>query len=288
MSKLLVIPSSLEQIDKISNLADGFILCIEHLSINGNFYISINKLEQIVTKIKQYNKEVFVSINKNMFNDDLDYLENSLLKIDKMNIDGILYYDLSVLSLVKKLNLNLNLIWSQEHLTTNYLTCNYYEKQGVKGVYLSSEITLEEILKINKNTNLKTIVPIFGYLPMFNSKRHIVKNYLSHFNLKDESKINYIEKENNNYPIIDNNLGTTVYDSHILNGINEYLILKKNNIDYVTLNSFNIDDEQFNEVLEMFNNVNSENKEDFDKKINEMFNADKGFLYKETIYKVKK
>ena len=67
MSKLLVIPSSINQIEKIMNLTDGFILSIEHLSINGNFYISIDELGSIVTNIKQYKKEVFVSVNKNNY-----------------------------------------------------------------------------------------------------------------------------------------------------------------------------------------------------------------------------
>ena len=37
---------------------------------------------------------------------------------------------------------------------------------------------LDNILEIRKNTQVKLMVNIFGYLPMFVSKRHIVKNYL--------------------------------------------------------------------------------------------------------------
>ena len=37
MTKLLIIPSSLEQIDDLIKDADGFILSIENLSINPNF-----------------------------------------------------------------------------------------------------------------------------------------------------------------------------------------------------------------------------------------------------------
>lgn len=55
--------------------------------------------------------------------------------------------------------------------------------------YLSAEITLDEIIEISKNTSVKLIVPTFGYLPIFASMRHTVKNYLNRFNLKDNSKI---------------------------------------------------------------------------------------------------
>lgn len=53
---------------------------------------------------------------------------------------------------------------------------------------------------------------------MFASIRHIVNNYLDYFDLKNNSEIKYMVKENNKYPIIDNNLGTVAYSSHILNG----------------------------------------------------------------------
>lgn len=283
MAKILVIPSSLKDL----NLdVDGFIIGIKDLSVNSNLYISVKILERIVTKLKQDKKEVFISLNKNIFNKDLPLLEDVLLKLDKLHIDGLLYYDISVLSIVTRLNLRIPLIWSQEHLTTNYLTCNYYEEKKVKGVYLSSEITLQEVEEITKRTKMITILTIFGYLPMFNSRRHVVKNYLNTFNLKDKSKINYLEKENNLYPIIDNKEEVTVYSSHILNGLNEFLSL---NVHYVTLNSFNIDEKKFKKVSHMFKTVNKGNVSKLDVQINKMFdNVDKGFFYKETIYRVKK
>ena len=45
------------------------------------------------------NKKVFLSLDKNMFNEDLKLLEEILSKIDNYNIKGILFYDLSVLSI---------------------------------------------------------------------------------------------------------------------------------------------------------------------------------------------
>ena len=78
---------------------------------------------------------------------------------------------------------------------------------------LSSEITLDEVKEIEKEAKAKLMLPVFGYLPMFVSRRHLVKNYLETFNLEDNSKINYIEKEGKIYPIIDNEEGTIAYSS---------------------------------------------------------------------------
>jgi hypothetical protein len=150
---------------------------------------------------------------------------------------------------------------------------------------LSSEITLDEVKEIEDKANAKLMLPIFGYLPMFVSRRHLVKNYLETFNLEDNSKINYIEKEGKVYAIIDDEHGTRAYSHKCLNGIVESLKL---NIDYAVLNSFNISDKVFREVVFMYSVVNETNALEFKEKINEMLDTDLGFLYKETVYKVKK
>ena len=197
------------------------------------------------------------------------------------NIKGILYYDAAVVAFYNEIKPDYDLVWSQEHMTTSSVTCNYWKSKGVNYTYLSTDITLDEILNIRKQTDMKLIVPIFGYLPMFVSKRHLVKNYLDCFNLKDDSKLHYLEKENKRYPIIDDNL-TSVYSANILNGIEAYHKLEQANVEYVTFNSFNINESDFEEVLKIYDGKST-------KKIEELFsNVDTGFLYRETYYRVKK
>ncbi len=169
-------------------------------------------------------------------------------------------------------------------MTTNYLTVNYWLNKGVNYTCLSNEITTREIKEISQNTKSKIIIQMFGYVPIMNSKRHLINNYLKEFNLENKSKINYIEKEENKYPIIDSENGTVVYTSKILNGIKDVI---DTDLEYILLNSFMIDESKFKEVLEMFKTVNNENKNEYYEKINNMFNADTLFLHKETIYKVK-
>ncbi len=280
MSKLLTIPSSMEEIEKTKNIVDGFIIGIENLSVNTNMCISdLNDLKKI-------NKDIFISINKNMHNSDLKKIEEILDELDNLNIKGVLYYDIAVLSLYKKKKHKYELVWYQEHATTNYDTINYWNSFGVNYAYISSDISMEEINLITKKSKSKLMITMFGYLPMFVSKRHIVKNYLDYFNLKDNSKLNYIEKENNIYPIIDKKEGTIVYSSNILNGIKEVVNL---NVDYIVLNSFDINLDKFITIIKYFKNVTKENVKEYNENINKKFtNIDEGFLNKKTIYKVKK
>ncbi len=283
MLKILTIPLSLNEIEKTMDLVDGFIIGIKNMCVNTNLCIDIEEID-LLNKFKD--KDIFISLNKNMHNKDLEELKEILIKLNNYNIKGVLYYDVGVLNIYNKLDLDYDLVWSQEHLTTNYNTINYWNSNGAEYAYISSDITEEEIIKITENSKSKLMVTLFGYLPMFVSKRHIVKNYLEYFKLNDESNVNYIEKEDKIYPIIDNSIGTQVYSNNILNGIKSSLNI---NVDYIVLNSFQVELDKFISVIEMFKSVNKDNVEEYNDKINDMFtNIDNGFLNTKTIYRVKK
>lgn len=265
MTKLMVIPSDKDLKDYVN--ADAFLFGIDKLSTNYPMSITIEELKQI---LKNTNKEVFVSLNKNMHNSDLELLKQTLQELSKLNIKGILFYDPSVYQLNKKANL----VWAQEHFLTNYQTANYWYNLGVKYGLVSSEISKNEIDILTKKTKMKLITPVFGYQPMFVSERHLIKNYLKQFKLK--GKNNYsLKKENQEYNITDQDL-TVAYSSYILNGFEENF-----QTEYLLLNSFNIEKDKFLKVLEGYKN----NDNSFEKLFS---NLSKGFFYVETVYKVKK
>ena len=270
--KKILIPFNGEQIKLSNNLIDGYIIGIKDMSINTYYNIDINELDKL-----DYTKEIFISLNKNMENNDLDRLKDILLKLNEYPIQGVLYSDVCFINLKNDLNLNYDLVWAHEHFSTNYETINYWNSFGINYVYLSSDITLCDILEIRKNTKVKLMINIFGYLPMFVSKRHIVKNYLKEFKIKDNSDINYIEKEDKIYPIVDTNIGTYVYSNNIFNGLGEIDKLDDLGIEYGIINGFDIDNDTLVQVIE--------NKLD----INSLFsNIDNGFMYQDTISRVKK
>lgn len=282
MTKLITIPTK-QNLSNIVEYSDAILIGIDNLSVNVPDTYSIHEVEAIIKKYNQI--EVFVALNKNMHKCDLDSLKDTLIKLDKMNIAGIFYYDIAVLEYRNTLNLKVPLVWSQEHLTTNYATMNYWYNENVNYTYVSSEITLDEIIENRKNTKMKLIVPIFGYLPMFVSKRHLVENYLEYFNLDKKSSKYELEKDSKLYPVSIISNDTTIYSSHILNGLSELKVLEENNIEYVTLNSYNIDTSKFIDVLKIYKSRLYESEKEIDMVFD---NLDKGFLYKETVYRVKK
>lgn len=281
MSKKIVIPSSKKQLLNLLKCVDGFIIGLKDMSVNLPTYFTLYEIKEISQLLKENDKELFVCLNKNMHHYDLEYLKEVLVEFESYDITAILYYDVGIVNLKQELNLKNDLVFSEEHAVTNYATINYWNNMGVKYAYLSNEITLKEIINIHKNSNSKLLVQVLGYIPIFVSERKLVSNYKNYFKLKNKSKLYYIEKENKKYPILENKYNTEVYSNFILNAHEEIEALNEANIEYLVYNSFNIDDEIFDYIIKS-------DKID-EKNINKLLkNTDKGFLYTETIYKVKK
>ena len=190
----------------------------------------------------------------------------------------------------KKYHLDIPLYWAQEHFTTNYLTANYYQNEGVEGILISADIMKQEIDEIRKNTTMKMIVPVFGYLPIFVSRRRLIQNYQKTFDIKEKDDVYFLRKENKRYPIIENEHGTNVFSAHILNAASIYSQLKQEKVEYALLNGSFIDENVFMKIIDLFKILDEKDSSEVENKIEELCleNTDTGFLFRDTIYKIKK
>lgn len=269
------------------NYTNSFIIGLKDFSINYQDYTKeeIKKLKEDYPNI-----ELFVSINKNIFNSDLNDLEKNLDYLSKLDIKGILFYDLSILSIINRKKINIPLVWAQEHMTTNYNTCNYYYDKGCEYVYLSSEITIEEIKEIKENSKIKLISFMFGYPDISFTKRKLLTNYFLYN--KEEKKNDWYtisSDDENKYFIKESDLGTRILYGKVLNGIMPFNDLK-NEVDYALLNEELMDHDTFIKGLEIFKKLNDNviSVSDANNKIIDLVNSDDTvFYYKKTIYKVK-
>lgn len=276
----------MELIIKNTNMKEGYPLFgLKDLSINKPS-LSLEELKNIK------DKNIFISLDKNIFNSDLPYLEKALKTIDSLNLKGVFFYDLAVLSLSKKLNLKTKLIWNQDFLVTNYKTCNFYQKEGVKGAVLSP-LTIEEIEKIRNNTNLELYVNIFGHQLMAVSKRHLLTSYFNYINKENDQNIKFMKEKTGTYPVIEEFYGTKFLTKDILNGIRYLNKLKEIKIDYVILDSILIENDTFSKILEyykeaIYKDVTEERLLEMEQEINKIIPTSLEFFAKKTIYKVKK
>lgn len=287
--KLIAMVDSKEMMASLSQ-ADAYLVGIAGFSTNFSGYVTLAELEEIISSGLVDGKELFVSLNKNMHDADLEPLKTLLSSLNKLPIAGIFYYDVALVQLKQRGLCKHNLIWHQEHMTTNYDTCRFWQNHGVLGACLSSEITLAEIEAIRNQVTMPLIVLVFGYIPMFVSKRHLVTNYQKTFSFPVDKTRYTLKKEGQTYPIVNDQLGTQVYSAHILNGLSEKLVLEQAGIDYGLCNFAFLPSETWGPILDKFREVNQANVTTLESEVDLLceHNTDKGFFYKETIFRVKK
>ena len=283
----LLVGLNTRRISDYLNYTNSFIIGLKDFSINYQEF-SLKEIQEL--KEKYSNIELFISINKNIFNSDLKDLEENLDYLSKLDISGLLFYDLSILSIVNRKKLNIPLVWAQEHMTTNYNTCNYYYDKGCKYAYLSSEITVDEIKEIKDNSKIKLISFMFGYPDVSFTKRKLLTNYFLYNNLDKENDWYTIASDDDNkYFIKESTLGTRILYGKVMNGIKPFNDLI-NIVDYALLNEELMDHDIFIKSLDVFKKIldNNISVSDANNEIDNLVNSsDTVFYYKKTIYKVK-
>ena len=267
MKKILVIPNKDNLEELLNSNIDGLLLPIKDLSCNYDKYFTIEEIKKILNKTS---KEINIIINKIMHNKDLDNLERTITSLNKLNINKILFYDLSVMNICNRLNIKKDLVVYQEHLNASTYTNNFYNKRGVKYSLITNDITIDEINEISKNNKLMLIS--YGYLPIFYSRRYLISNYLEYIKKDKTSDIYYIHHQDKSYPIKEEDEGCVIYTHKPINLINE---IDNINVDYLILNSFNIDNDTFFKVLDDYLNNRKNNEDNY-----------LGFLKEKTVYKV--
>ncbi len=211
--------------------------------------------------VDEINEEGYIFINRILDNEGIDKLKKVLKNIPN-NIKGIIFDDLGVYEIIKDKPLEKILYLS--HFNTNSKSVNIYLSL-VDTVILSTDITKEEIDYIIKNASKKVSLFTYGYVGAMYSRRHLIDNYNKFYNLKNDSVID-IQNNNLKFKVCENEFGTYFYYGLVFNGIE----LMKMDAKYYFINS------AFLDIDEIIQALDGNNK-----------NTDTGFLYQETIYKLK-
>ena len=276
--KLLGVIRDNNYLEYLDNGLDGVILPLENFSVDYFKYYSISDIKECR---KSTDKLLYVVINKMIFNNELDSLLNILKELETLKVDGAFFYDLAVRSLVKENKINIDLIYNGTHMVTNSNTINLYYDLGVKGVYLSNEITKDEVLNIRHNTKSDLFILLLGNPVVAMSRRNLLTSY---FVNKNESKSEIITikepKSGQEFLVKEDNNGTTFFYNKRLNLSNVYKELVNCGINYGIIEQGDYSSLEYKELINAFINFNKS-------KIDKLAGHNRGFLYRETIYKVK-
>lgn len=282
----VVVEVANKDISRYVGKCDAILLGLSNFSVLNSVTFSFNEIKEIV---KQYPKiEVFVKMDKNIFNSEVEEVRRVLLELDQMSVCGVFFYDLSLLQLKQELNLSIPLIWSQTHMVTNSRTCDYYYHQGVRYALLSKEITLDEITSIAKESAIGTIVEVVSLPSVGYSRRKLVHNYYEDLGDTGSSTLSVLEKiTNKKYLVKEENSGTGFLLDEVLNGTSVISDLYQANVDYVLFREEGIP--SFLELIRDTKKYIAGGCSDgsYVEKYKKLGDST-GFFFKKTIYRVKK
>lgn len=266
MSNLVIIPNRKEDIESIlTKDINGLIIGVKDLSI----YPLELEIEEIISIADNTNKEITIAMNRMIHNKDLELVRSVLNKVKNSNIKKIMFYDLGIFNICKDMNIDKELILSQEHLNASKSSNEFYYSKGITNTYITSDITYKEVLEINNNTKMNIYYNVYGYLPIFYSRRYLLTNYFKYIEKDMFDNTYYVFNNDLKYMIKEYNYGTIIY-SPLINLINE-----KDKIQ--DINNLVIDLSYTEDINSIDKHINDEKKD----------NIYTGFFDKKTIYKLK-
>lgn len=268
------------------NICDGIVLGLKDFSVLNSVEFTLSEIEDICSQ--SLNLELFIRLDKNIFNHELTTLKEVLKRFSQLPITGVFFYDLAVLQLCKSLNLSLPLVWSQTHMVTNYRTCDYYQQQGVRYALLSKEITLDDIKEITSCSQIVPIVEVVSKPSVAFSRRKLVSNYYQDLGQIGKEKLQVLEKvSNKKYLVKEEKSGTGFLLDEVVNGTSVISDLYQVGIPYILLKEEGIDN--FLELVEDTKTYIMGNCQDtaYVSKYKKL-GDNTGFFFQKTVYRVKK
>ncbi len=293
--KIAVTPFNLTSIKQLSEKgADIFILGMEQFANRLVYSYTEEQLQEATTLVHSLDKEIYIQVNLIIHNDNLETVKSHLEFLKEIDVDGIIFGDLAVYNIAKRLSLHDKLIYNPETLNTNFFDPVFWNKKGIKGIIISKEINLEDITGISKTARLGAIelaITGHGHLNMFHSRRPLIENY---FKFNDQEYENYVnsrnlhlveELRNESYPVFQDNHGTHIFREKKMESYKEINQLQKV-LDVFIIDGIFSSTPYLLETVENYHNLltsfSLETATTLSNKLEDTH--DNGFLHKKTVY----
>ena len=270
MNKLLVSVNNLDIYEKLAKVGvTTFLFPLANFCVGFRNTFRLDELDD-------KESDNYILVNRMLDNNAIEELRALFSKLPK-SIKGIVFEDVGVLNMAKSLNLEQELILFQSHFGASYANVNYWLNYA-DSVFLSNEITKGEIEEIVNEAKGSVCIQVFGLNPILYSRRLLISNYNKYFN-ETLGKFTSLEEaiSKRSFLMFENDYGTMMFNNSFYNALE---LLELDNIRYFYVNSSNISDDKLLKLVEMIKNksINVEALE---------LDVDLGFLYQETIYKLK-
>lgn len=255
MQKLLININNLNEMDKYKEIGiTNFLFAVKDLSIGYNAF-----------ELKDIPKDSYLLINRVMDTSTIDLVRS--LKDELLTFKGIIFEDLGIYHMFK--DLDIELIWFQNHFGTNTNSINFYLDHGCESAMISNEITESEIIDIVNNVHKPVVLNVLGKNQIMYSRRTLLSNFNKYQNLEDNKDM-VLDVQNNEctFEAKESEYGTVLFNNEYFNYLGIIDRLNDNNIKFYYVANLDMRPDEIKEILD-----------------GKPFGYD-GFLNKKTVYKM--
>lgn len=184
----------------------------------------IDEIKEGVEFAHSRGKKVYVTMNIVPHNEDLIGLEDYVMELYELKVDGVIVSDPGIFSVIRRTVPDLPIHLSTQASVTNYETIMFWYDLGIRRVVLARELSLEEIEeiieKIPEDLEIETFV--HGAMCISYSGRCLLSNYMAgrDANRGDCAhpcrwKYNLVEEKRPGefFPVFEDEKGTFIFNS---------------------------------------------------------------------------
>ncbi|MFR9240382.1 MAG: peptidase U32 family protein [Clostridium baratii] len=120
-----------------------------------DFNFTNEELEEAINIAHSLNKKLYITVNNLLSFEDLGQAEEYLTYLEKINPDALIVQDMSIIQLIKKLGLKLNIHSSVMMNVHNFETIKVLRELGITRVVVSREVDLKTIKQFSNKTDME-------------------------------------------------------------------------------------------------------------------------------------
>ncbi len=266
-------------------------LSVTHILVNElNFSSGVNGfdlegLRSITDKAHQLGLKVIVKADRLFDQSELKKLVSFLEYLEKIEVDEILFSDLTIKMLVDKYNLNLKTIYAPETLLTNKYDVQELKKDGFDCCVISKDIPLADMFEIALSNKDYCYLRVHGPILISYGLRRFISVYLDDF--KEYTDNYYLCEENREtkLPIVEKETGTWLY-GYTLQSISEINNIFQQPLKGIIFDNMLYDDQYTVEVIKIYKDVLNQ-KIDYQQALDKLLQLNDEIVYTE-ISEIKK
>lgn len=120
-----------------------------------DFNFTNEELEEAINIAHSLNKKLYITVNNLLSFEDLGQAEEYLTYLEKIKPDALIVQDMSIIQLIKKLGLKLNIHSSVMMNVHNFETIKVLRELGITRVVVSREVDLKTIKQFSNKTDME-------------------------------------------------------------------------------------------------------------------------------------